>query len=121
LWVDAGAAGNCYGPVDLQYCASGTTAFAAANSAKGAKAQFRAERLDGSLPPPVAKIFLSSEGQVRLLLSGHAGQQWRILASEDMSVWASIGEATVGGNGLYEFTDTTAKNSRNRFYLLKSP
>jgi len=118
-WTTYNVAGTTYGPVSLQYCIGGTTTLTAAGTT--AKSPLVAERSGGLFAPPTAKILLSTEGQMQLLLSGQAGQHLRILASEKMSDWSSIGEATIGTNGNSEFTDTNAFKFENRFYILRSP
>ncbi len=55
------------------------------------------------------------------MISGQSGQQFRILASEEMSDWTTIGEMTLGENGSSEFTDPVGNNFKSRFYILKSP
>jgi hypothetical protein len=99
-WVTTSRAGHTYGPVSLQYCS-------VAASPAEALTIIRSIRVEA--------------GQVRLAVSGKAGEDCRILASENLIEWRDIGGGTVGKDGSFDFTEVAVSGSPQRFYRVAVP
>ncbi|MEJ0089350.1 MAG: fibronectin type III domain-containing protein [Limisphaerales bacterium] len=65
------------------------------------------------------QIQKTADGQFMLTMNGPAKQNLAIEATPDFKVWTVIGTATVGPNGLVNFTDTNAMFFARRFYRAK--
>jgi hypothetical protein len=60
----------------------------------------------------------------KLTISGHAGQTYEVLASDDLTVpqsaWTVVGTGTFGSTNAI-FTDNGTTNHLHRYYVVKSP
>jgi uncharacterized repeat protein (TIGR01451 family) len=55
-------------------------------------------------------------GQATVSFAGVPGQEYDILASNDLITWQVIGTATAGSNGLFQFVDPNAGSNSQRYY-----
>jgi len=63
----------------------------------------------------------SGGGNFSLNFSGSSNATYSVWASTNLSGWIKIGPATEAGPGQYQFTDTSATNSPQRFYRTSAP
>ncbi len=78
-------------------------------------------RVSGGNPSPSRNVLTLDRdlsGRVTIRFAGIPGRQYRIEATADLAnpSWSSLGNATAGVNGLFEFTDTDAANHVTRYY-----
>ncbi len=103
-WGAVGSAGNTYGPVSLQYCESGGTQLAVARTSAAPST------------PRLIRMMAPGQGTIQLKVSGRVGEQYEILASEDLQTWKVLHDATLDEEGWVEFTDSDAGNYPSWFY-----
>ena len=66
--------------------------------------------------PNVIGVSVASDGSATVRFAGIPEVSYIIEASIDLVHWDSIGSATAGTNGLFEFVDTQAGNYTSRYY-----
>jgi hypothetical protein len=73
-------------------------------------------------PPPLyfASVGMLPPNQVQLVVTGAPGVAVTIQRSSDLVSWVSLTNL-VNGNGILQFTDTSASNAVQRFYRATSP
>jgi hypothetical protein len=69
---------------------------------------------------PTMQIQMASTGQFTLTVSGSAGQNLVIEATQDFTMWTDIGTVTVDASGAASFTDIDATNFPQRFYRTRT-
>ena len=78
-----------------------------------------------TITPPVGVRITSitplSPGNIELGGNGDTNVTYTIQTSPDLVHWQSIGTATSGGSGLFQFQDSNATNSTARFYRTSLP
>jgi hypothetical protein len=62
------------------------------------------------------EIRIAPAGQAVLTVTGQTGHTHDIQATEDLTVWTSIGRVTLGASGSIDITDTNAASFSQRFY-----
>ncbi len=96
----------------------GTTYFMAvtAYNLLGLESDYSAE-LGYTVPKSsIVQLTVASDKQVTVTVTGQAGYSYDILATEDLSVWTTIGTVTLGAEGSSQFIDPNAANLPARFY-----
>jgi hypothetical protein len=96
---------------------SGVTYFFAvtAYNASGLESDYSREvRYAPGLSP--VRLHLATAGQVVLTLKGLSGQQYDILATQNLTDWTVIGTVTLDASGSVDFTDPSAASFPKRFY-----
>jgi hypothetical protein len=71
-----------------------------------------------SLPGHFDLISVLPDGSVQLTMSGSPNTNYTLLAATNWDAWAAL-NLLPSSNGLFQYTDTTATNSTQRFYRLK--
>ena len=61
------------------------------------------------------------DGAVIVRFAGIPGIEYNVEATEDLNNWATIGSATAGANGLFQYVDTDAAEHPSRFYRCRKP
>lgn len=65
---------------------------------------------------PTIQMSRAAGGQLVLKVKGLIGHTYAIQATQDFKTWTTLGTATLGATGTFNFTDTNAANLANRFY-----
>jgi hypothetical protein len=66
--------------------------------------------------PNVVGVSVASDGSATVRFAGIPGVSYVIDASTDLVHWDTMGSATAGANGLFEFVDPQAGNYTSRYY-----
>jgi len=69
----------------------------------------------------ITSITQLSPGNIELGGSGDTNVTYTIQTSSDLVNWQSIGTATSGGSGVFQFQDSNATNSTAGFYRTSLP
>ncbi len=79
-----------------------------------------------SIPPTISSVgMVGSPGQFQIQFKGNSNFTQTVLGTTNLAIplinWPVLGVATQNSNGFFQFTDSNATNSAQRFYRLRSP
>jgi hypothetical protein len=70
-------------------------------------------------PPPTVQISHSTNGQVRLAVTGQIGHTYEILATRDFVSYTVIGSRSADASGFFQFTDPAGSSNPALYYRLQ--
>jgi Bacterial Ig domain len=70
--------------------------------------------------PNIIDVIAGAAGAATIHCAGIPGVAYVLEASTDLVHWTTVGSATAGANGLFEFVDSQAANYTARFYRTRS-
>lgn len=76
---------------------------------------------DAAPAPHVAQVSHVEEGAARIIVWGLPGDDCRLLASDNLIHWTTVGFGKIGENGCLEFMDPLASSAAPRFYQAPRP
>jgi hypothetical protein len=65
------------------------------------------------------RLWVTPSGQARLLGDGPVGYRYELLVSTDLRDWKLLANVTMDATGAFQYTDTNATGTGNRFYRLR--
>ena len=73
-----------------------------------------------SAPPVLVALGVDSDSQLRLRVTGEAGQTYVLEATEDFSAWTSVVTNITGVDGVLVFVEPLGPSQSRRFYHVLS-